>query len=69
MLATRLEEWKKGIYTKGVEEGLEKGIEKGAELRNREIARQLIQEGVDESVIAKTCGLSMEQIAALKKAH
>ena len=67
MLATRLEEWKRGIYTKGVEEGIEKGIEKGTEKRNLEIARKLLLEGVDASLIARTCGLSMEQIEALKK--
>jgi predicted transposase/invertase (TIGR01784 family) len=62
MLATRLEEWKKGVYDRGVQEGIEKGIEKG----RLAIARQMLKEGVDETLIARTCGISSEQIDALK---
>jgi predicted transposase/invertase (TIGR01784 family) len=63
MLATRLEEWKKGIYNRGIEEGFEKGIEK----ERLTIAKQMLEEGINEAIIAKTCGLSSEQIEELKK--
>ena len=66
MLATRLEEWKSNLRAKYLEEGIEKGIEKGKEAERVEIARQMFAEGIDEAFIKRACGLTGEQLAALK---
>ena len=36
------------------------------EAERMEIARQMLSEGIDEAVIKRACGLTGEQIAALK---
>ena len=69
MLATRLEEWKSNLRTKYLEEGIEKGIEKGKEAERVEIAKQMLAEGVDEAIVKRSCGLTEDQIAALKNSN
>ena len=63
MLATRLEEWKSNLRAKYLEEG----IEKGKEEERAAIAKQMLAEGIDETLVARACGLTVEKIAALKK--
>ena len=59
------------LFNKGMEQGIEKGIEKGMEQginsRNIEIAKNLMQNGVDIETIIKSTGLSKEEINKLKK--
>jgi len=54
---------------KGMEKGREKGLVEGMEIgrdeRSTEIARNLKKEGLDLSLIAKTTGLSPEEIERL----
>ena len=47
------------------EEGMEKGIEKGIEKGRLEIAKNLKANGVTVDIIAKSTGLSPEEIAKL----
>lgn len=56
---------KKGIE-KGIEKGIKKGIEKGRKERDTEIAKKLIENGLDDSLIASTTGLSIETIKQLR---
>ncbi|TNJ67573.1 hypothetical protein FE784_04105 [Paenibacillus hemerocallicola] len=51
---------------KGFEQGIEKGVEKGIEHEKREIAANMLREGLDATLVAKVTGLSMDTIALLK---
>jgi predicted transposase/invertase (TIGR01784 family) len=48
------------------EEGMEKGMEKGKHERSVEIARELLANGVDTTIIMTSTGLTREQIERLK---
>ncbi|MCW2474459.1 Rpn family recombination-promoting nuclease/putative transposase [Candidatus Symbiopectobacterium sp. NZEC151] len=69
-IAEQLEQ--KGIE-KGIEQGIEKGIEQGIEKGSKEgrreatlnIARELLQNGVEPDIIMKSTGLSPEELAEL----
>ena len=50
------------LYDEGVEVGIEQGIEK----RNVEIAKTMLKDGSDMSLIMKYTGLSKEEIEALQ---
>jgi Uma2 family endonuclease len=50
----------------GVEIGRAEGVEIGATQRNLEIARAMLQEGVDPGLIAKVTGLSVAKIDQLR---
>ena len=56
---------------KGREEGLAEGIaqgrEEGAIAKSMEIARAMIADGMDNNIIARLTGLTVEQIAKLSK--
>ncbi|MFR5115092.1 Rpn family recombination-promoting nuclease/putative transposase [Turicibacter sanguinis] len=56
----------KGIQ-KGIEEGVKQGLEQGAKQRNIEIAKNLIQNGLDNELISKSTGLSIEEVEELRK--
>ncbi len=49
----------------GREEGFAEGQAKGREEANRETARNLLALGVDVQIIARSTGLSAEEIATL----
>ena len=51
---------------KGLKEGLEKGLEQGTEQSKNEIAKNMLKENMDISLISKLTGLSNEQINKLK---
>ena len=51
---------------KGLKEGLEKGLERGTEQSKNEIAKNMLKENMDISLISKLTGLSNEQINNLK---
>ena len=53
-------------YEEGFEEGMEKGIEKGASQRNIEIAKSMLAERMEVSLISKLTGLPAEQVEALR---
>ncbi|MCP4493983.1 MAG: Rpn family recombination-promoting nuclease/putative transposase, partial [Gammaproteobacteria bacterium] len=50
----------------GLEQGIEQGIEQGSEKEKAVIARNLLLEGLEVSLVAKATGLSIEEIEALK---
>ena len=50
---------------KGLKKGMEKGIEKGEKKRNKEIALNLLAYNTPIDVIAKSTGLSIEEIKEL----
>ena len=50
---------------KGIEKGIEQGIEKGERLAQVRTAKNLRSLGVDVEVIAKSTGLSVEEIRKL----
>ncbi len=56
----------KGIQ-KGIEEGVKQGLEQGAKQRNIEIAKNLIQNGLDNELVSKSTGLSIEEVEELRK--
>ena len=51
----------------GMEIGIEKGIEKGEKKRNKEIALNLLTYNTPIDVIAKSTGLSIEEIKNLEQ--
>ena len=61
-------------YQKGMEEGMEKGraegiaegIEEGMSQRSLEIARKMLEKGMDEASIMDMTGLTAEEIKLLK---
>lgn len=57
---------KKGIE-KGIEQGIEKGIEKGIEQRTLEMAKKMLKENIDISLISKITSLSIEKLNELTK--
>ena len=52
---------------KAKDDGIEEGIEQGKEERNIEIAINLIEQGIDLSIIATATGLTIEELTELKK--
>ena len=56
----------KGIQ-KGSEARVKQGLEQGAKQRNIEIAKNLIQNGLDNELISKSTGLSIEEVKEIRK--
>ena len=56
---------RKGIQ-KGMKEGMQKGIEKGAKEKAFEIAKSMINIGLDNETISKATGLDLSEIEKLK---
>ena len=52
---------------KGLKKGMEKGIEKGEKKRNKETALNLLAYNTPIDVIAKSTGLSIEEIKELEQ--
>ena len=52
-------------YDTGLEEGMGKGIEQGIEKRNIEIAKNMLKEKIEISLISKMTGLSVDTIKEL----
>ena len=50
----------------GIEQGIEQGNEQGASSRNIEIAKNLIKNNVDIDIIARSTGLSKEEIESFE---
>ncbi len=50
---------------KGLELGLEQGRAEGEAQKQREIAKRMLQENIEKSVITKVTGLSLEEIEKL----
>lgn len=53
-------------YDKGLKAGIEEGIEKGIEKTIIDIAKKMIKQNIDETVINKVTGLSIKKIKKLK---
>ena len=64
--ADGLKEGKKEGLKEGREEGFKEGIEKGALNKQKEIAKNLLKEGVDKKIISSSTGLSIDEIEKLK---
>ena len=58
-----------GKYDEGKAEGLAEGRVEGLAEGMEKVAINLLQEGVQESLISKVTGLSIEQINEIKKTH
>ena len=54
-------------FERGMQEGTEKGLEQGQLLKQQEIARNMIQENLDEQLISKVTNLTLEEINSLKE--
>ena len=63
--ALREQEYNYGLDD-GIKEGIKQGVEKGSLDKSIEIAKSLLQNNVDISIILKSTGLSKEQIEELK---
>ena len=55
------------VYKHAEEKGIKKGIEKGEKKRNKEIALNLLAYNTPIDVIAKSTGLSIEEIKELEQ--
>ena len=55
----------KGI-AEGMEKGMKQGMEKGMNLRSLEIARKMLEKGMDEASVMDMTGLTAEEINLLK---
>ena len=62
---TGLEEGMEKGIKQGIEQGIEKGIEQGIEKRNIEIAKNMLKEKIEISLISKMTGLSVDTIKEL----
>ena len=60
-----LEEELKIRWHYGYDEGKAAGLEKGAAQKQREIAKAMLQEGLEKSVITKITGLSASELETL----
>jgi hypothetical protein len=60
----QLDKFEKG-KTVGKKEGLKEGLEQGQQQKALEIARSLLAEGLDPAIVAKTTGLSSDDLANL----
>ena len=56
----------KGLH-KGLQQGLQKGLEQGAKQEKLEIAKKLIQNGLDNNFIIETTGLTLDEVRELRK--
>ncbi len=52
---------------KGLQQGLQKGLEQGAKQEKLEIAKKLIQNGLDNNFIIETTGLTLDEVRELRK--
>lgn len=57
----------KSAEEKGVQKGLQKGLEQGAKQEKLEIAKKLIQNGLDNNFIIETTGLTLDEVRELRK--
>ena len=55
-------DWNSGMHS-AEEAGIEKGMEKGIE----EVARKMLQEEIDKTIISKVTNLSLDEIEKLRK--
>ena len=51
----------------GLEQGVKQGLEQGAKQEKIEIAKNLIQNGLDNELISKSTGLSVEEVEKLRQ--
>jgi predicted transposase/invertase (TIGR01784 family) len=58
-------EWEQMALAKGLEEGLEKGREEGREREQLEVARNMLADGLDVSLISRYTGLPHSKIEEL----
>ena len=59
-------DWNSGMHSAeeaGIEKGMKKGMEKGIE----EVARKMLQEEIDKTIISKVTNLSLDEIEKLRK--
>jgi predicted transposase/invertase (TIGR01784 family) len=64
-LQLRYEEGQKAGRQEGRQEGLQEGLETGQQQKAQEIARTMLAQGMEPSLVAQVTGLSPDQIAAL----
>ena len=57
----------KSAEAKGMEKGIEKGIEKGKKRNAMENATNFIKLGINEEIVAKGTGLTIEEVIEIKK--
>jgi predicted transposase/invertase (TIGR01784 family) len=62
-LQLRYEEGQKA----GLEKGLQQGLETGQQQKAQEIARAMLTQGMEPSLVAQVTGLTPDQIAALEQ--
>jgi len=55
----------KGLQ-EGLEKGLQEGLEKGLQKSQQEIARKMLQKGLDIALIAEVTGLTAEEVQKLQ---
>ena len=65
-IAEGVEKCMKQGMEKGMKQGMEKGMKQGMEQRSLEIARKMLEKGMDAASVMEITGLSAEQMQQLK---
>ncbi|MBO8129871.1 MAG: Rpn family recombination-promoting nuclease/putative transposase [Peptococcaceae bacterium] len=66
-LEIALKEMEQQALLKGKKEGLKKGLEKGEKKKALEVAKKLLQAGMDDSFVIEISGLSKEELESVKE--
>ncbi len=53
-------------HEKGLQEGREKGIKEGQQKNQRQIAKRMLEKGIDNETVAELTGLTTEEVAKIK---
>ena len=64
---TGREEGREEGHKVGKEEGLKEGREKGAKQNSCDIAKRMLEKGIDIETISELTGLTAEEVSRLKK--
>ena len=66
-MITFIEEARQSGMKQGFENGMKQGVSQGINQRNMEIAKNLLEQNVDISIIMSATGLKKEEIENLSK--
>ena len=57
----------KSAEKKGIQKGMQRGIQKGRREEKLQVAKQMLDDGLNISIIMKYTGLSMEEIEEIRQ--
>ena len=65
VMKTQFNKGQKQGIEQGIRQGIKQGIEKGRDDEKREIARKMLQQGIDKDTVSRLTGLDKEKVEAL----